>query len=82
MLPHVKLTKTMRFGGLSQIIICPAGRCLLVLSEGAETVVVEVEEGEGSFPFRKGDPRIVEATLDDLVNEPSSNDYESYPDRY
>ena len=72
------MTKPMRFSGLSQIIICPADRCLLILSEGTETLAVEVEEGEGTFVFRKDDPRITEATIDDVVNEPEYNDYESF----
>ncbi len=75
---HIKLLVGVRFKGLTQLVILPAGRCLEIASEGDKTWVAEIEEGEGHFVFSKADPTIVEATIDDLVNEPEYNAYESY----
>lgn len=80
MQPHIKLLKSMRFKGLTQIVICPAGRCLQVLSEGDDTLAVEIEEGEGTFVLSKRDHKIAEADIEDMVSEPEYNDYESYGD--
>lgn len=77
---HIKLLKGTRFKGLTQYVTLPAGRCLEVASDGDTTWVAEIEEGEGHFTFLKGDPNVVEATMEDLVSEPEYNDYESFPD--
>lgn len=78
MTPHIKLLKPRRFEGMTQVITLPAGRCLEIRGEGKQTWVAEIEDGEGHFSFRKDDPNVIEATLDDIVNEPEYNDYESY----
>ena len=75
---HIKLLKPRRFEGMTQYITLPAGRCLEIMTEGKATWVAEIEGGEGHFSFGKHDPNVVLATMDDLVNEPDYNAYESF----
>lgn len=78
--PHIKLLKPRRFKGMTQFITLPAGRCLEVKGGSKLTWVAEIEDGEGHFSFRKDDPNVVEATMEDLLSEPDYNDYESFSD--
>lgn len=74
---HIKLLKEVRVKTYGQIVILPVGRCLEIVGDGHESWCVLIDEGEGHMGFRKDDPHVVEATMDDLVNEPEYNGYET-----
>lgn len=75
---HVRLLKQIRFETCGQDVICPIGRCLRIVEWDAHGVSVEIEDGSGHYYFRTGDPRVTWATMDDLINEPEYNDYETH----
>jgi len=75
---NLKLLKQVRFQSFGQDVICPVGRCLEIVEDDAHGWHVLVEDGAGSFYFRKDDKRVVQATLDDLLTEPEYNDYETH----
>jgi len=74
---NLKLLKQVRFESFGQDIICPIGRCLEIIEFDDHGWWIEVDEGAGSFYFRKDDKRVVQATLNDLLTEPEYNDYET-----
>jgi len=78
--PYVKLLKERRIKTLSQIVILPVGRCLRMVAGSRWTGgwTVEVDDDEGHIFIRSDDPTATVAVLDDLINEPEDNDYESY----
>jgi len=78
---YLKMLVEVRVGWDEEVLILPAGRCLLIADQNDEGVFVELEqEGAGYLFFKFGDVRVVQATLEDTADEPEPDGMECRDD--